>query len=71
MEAPIKPKPSGVQKVTIEPEELNALMAELPAPEPEPTPQASEVDEKIRKIEFYMMIVVGLVLLVLILSKSN
>lgn len=73
MDAPLKPKPSYERTVTIEPEEYDALMAELPTPEIEPqsVSNASEIDEKFRKIEFYMMIIVGLVLIVLILSKVD
>jgi hypothetical protein len=76
MDAPMKPKLSGKRTVTLEPEEHDALMAELPAPEIEPQSftkiaKTSEINEKFRKIEFYMMIIVGLVLLVLILCKAN
>ncbi len=48
-------------------------MSELPAPEVElkPTYGSPELDEKLRKIEFYMMIIVGLILVVLMLSKGN
>ncbi len=72
MEAPMKPKQSCERPVTIEPEEYDALMAELPTPEePQSFANTPEIDEKFRKIEFYMMIIVGLVLLVLILCKGN
>jgi len=68
----MKPKLSSERTVTIEPEEYDALMAELPTPEVElKSPSESEqIDERFRKIEFYMMIIVGLVLLVLILCKQ-
>ncbi len=79
MDAPMKPKLSCERTVTLEPEELDALMAELPAPEIEPqsltentkNTKTSEINEKFRKIEFYMMIIVGLVLVVLVLCKAN
>lgn len=72
-DAPVKPKLGFEQPVTLEPEEYDALMAELPPPEsdlPSP-PSRPEIDERFRKIEFYMMIIVGLVLIVLIISKSR
>ncbi len=79
MDAPMKPKLSCERTVTLEPEELDALMAELPAPEIEPQSfvkitkiaKTSEINEKFRKIEFYMMIIVGLVLVVLVLCRAN
>jgi hypothetical protein len=73
MDAPLKTKPDDERPVTIEPEEFNALMAELPIPEIEPESplDAPDINEKFRKIEFYMMIIVGLVLLVLILCKPD
>jgi len=69
----MKSNPKREQKVTIEREEYDALMAELPIPEAEPKPAltSSEIDEKFKKIEFYMMILVGLVLVVLILCTRN
>jgi hypothetical protein len=72
MEAPMKPKLSCERTVTIEPEEYDALMAGLPTPEVElkSPSESAQIDEKFRKIEFYMMIIVGLVLLVLILCKQ-
>jgi hypothetical protein len=72
MEAPMKPKLSSERTVIIEPEEYDALMAELPTPEVEPKSpsESAQIDEKFRKIEFYMMIIVGLILLVLILCKQ-
>jgi hypothetical protein len=72
MEAPMKPKLSSERRVTLEPQEYDALMAGLPIPKAElKSPSESEqIDEKFRKIEFYMMIIVGLVLLVLILCKK-
>lgn len=73
MDAPMNPKPGNERLVTLEQEEYNALMAELPTPEIEPqsNANASEIDERFRKIEFYMMIIVGLVLVVLILCKPD
>jgi hypothetical protein len=73
MDASLEPEPSTARMVTIEQEEYNALMAELPHPEIEPqsTSNGSEIDEKFRKIEFYMMIIVGLVLIVLVICKGN
>jgi hypothetical protein len=72
MEAPMKPKLSSERKVTLEQEEYDALMAELPAPKAElkSPSESAQIDEKFRKIEFYMMIIVGMVLLVLILCKQ-
>jgi hypothetical protein len=69
--APMKPKPGSERLVTLEPEEYDALMAELPTPEVDlkSAPESAQIDEKFRKIEFYMMIIVGLVLVVLILCK--
>ena len=68
----MKPKSNCERMVTIEPEEYDALMAELPTPEFElkSTSESAQNDEKFRKIEFYMMIIVGLVLMVLILCKK-
>jgi hypothetical protein len=60
----MKPKPLCNRKIDIEREEYDALMSELPLPEVEPESAygAPELDEKLRKIEFCMMIIVGLVL---------
>lgn len=68
----MEPRLSGERMVTLEPEEYDALMAELPTPEFElkPPSESAEIDEKFRKIEFYMMIIVGLVMLVLMLCKQ-
>lgn len=68
----MKPKLSSERTVIIEPEEYDALMAELPTPEVETKSpsESAQIDEKFRKIEFYMMIIVGLILLVLILCKQ-
>jgi hypothetical protein len=51
-------------------EEYVALMSEL-ALESEPVPAApiSEIDTKVRKLEFNMMVLVGLVLIVLSLCR--
>ena len=72
MDAPMKPKPGCERPVTIEPEEYDALMAELPTSEVDlkSPSESTQLDEKFRKIEFYMMIIVGLVLVVLILCKQ-
>lgn len=55
----------------ITPEEYDALMAEL-AQETEPTHAApiSETDAKVRKLEFNMMVLVGLILIVFMLCRS-
>ncbi|MFA4903340.1 MAG: hypothetical protein WC600_11430 [Desulfobaccales bacterium] len=68
----MKPKLSRERTVIIEPEEYDALMAELPTTEVElkSPSEPAQIDEKFRKIEFYMMIIVGLILLVLILCKQ-
>ncbi|MHB9071888.1 MAG: hypothetical protein ACYC6G_00025 [Desulfobaccales bacterium] len=67
----MKPKLSE-RTVTLEPEEYDALMAELPTPEVElkSPSESAQIAEKFRKIEFYMMIIVGLILLVLVLCKQ-
>jgi hypothetical protein len=54
-------------------ESLRALIAEMPTPEVEltPTSGSAKLDEKMRKIEFYMMVIVGLILVVLILDKMH
>ncbi len=69
----MKPKQLCDRKIIIEREEYDALMSELRAPEVElkPTYGSPELDEKLRKIEFYMMIIVGLILVMLMLSKGN
>ena len=66
-------KPRRARKIIIEREEYEALMAELPTPEFElqPPHESSELAEKVRKIEFYMMIVVGLLLVVLLLGTGH
>ena len=65
-------KPHCHQKIIIEKEEYEALMAELSTPEfdSKTTHDPQAITEKIRKIEFYMMIIVGLILVVLMLSKA-
>ncbi|MEJ2671766.1 MAG: hypothetical protein P8168_06090 [Deltaproteobacteria bacterium] len=67
----MEPKPECDRKVIIEEEEYKALMAELPPPETEvkPTSRLPEIEEKIRKIEFYLLIIVGLVLVFFLFSK--
>lgn len=52
-------------------EEYDALMSELALESrPEPGAQKSETDEKVRKLEFNMMILVGLILVVFALCQS-
>jgi hypothetical protein len=69
----MKPKPECHRQIIIEREEYDALMAELPTPEVDPKPPdgSPELEEKLRKIEFSMMIIVGLILVVLLLSISK
>jgi hypothetical protein len=69
----MKPKARFDRKITIEPEEYDALMSGLPTPEVElkPTSNSSKIDEKFRKIEFCMMIIVGLILVVFILCRGH
>lgn len=66
-------KPRCDRKTIIEREEYEALMAELPTPEFElkPTHDSAELAERVRKIEYYMMIIVGLILVVLMLGKGH
>jgi hypothetical protein len=53
-------------------EEYDALMSELAMEsEPEQVAPTSEIDEKIRKLEFNMMILVGLILVVFMLCRTS
>lgn len=53
-------------------EEYDALMSELALePEPEHVAPISEIDEKVRKLEFNMMVLVGLILVVLMLCRPS
>jgi hypothetical protein len=72
-EAAMKLKPRCDRKVSLEKEEYEALMAELPTLEFEskPAPDAPELADRLRKLEYYMMIIVGLVLVVLMLGKGH
>jgi hypothetical protein len=73
MDGPMKRKARFDRKITIEPEEYDALMSGLPTPEVDlkPTSNSSKIDEKFRKIEFCMMIIVGLILVVFILCRGH
>ena len=44
-------------------------MSELP--EPEISSSSDEIEERFRKIDFYLMIIVGLILLVLLISQGR
>ena len=53
-------------------EEYEALMSELALEsEPEHVAPISETDEKVRKLEFNMMVLVGLILVVFILCMGT
>jgi hypothetical protein len=53
-------------------EEYDALMSELALEsEPEHVAPISETDDKVRKLEFNMMVLVGLILVVFILCRTN
>jgi hypothetical protein len=55
----------------ITPEEYKALMSELAQQdEPERLGPISQIHERVRRLEFNMMILVGLILVVLILSQN-
>ena len=62
-------KPKGDRTIIIEREEYDALMSELP--EPEISSSSDEIEERLRKIDFYLMIIVGLILLVLLISQGR
>lgn len=62
-------KPKGDRTIIIEREEYDALMSELP--EPEISSSSDEIEERFRKIDFYLMIIVGLILLVLLISQGR
>jgi hypothetical protein len=52
-EVPMKPRPQSDRKITIEGEEYDVLLSELPPSEaePKPTDDFPELDEKLKKIE--------------------
>jgi len=53
-------------------EEYDALMSELALKsEPEEVAPISEIDEKVRKLEFNMMVLVGLILVVFMLCRTS
>jgi hypothetical protein len=53
-------------------EEYDALMSELAMEsESEQVAPISEIDERVRKLEFNMMILVGLILVVFMLCRTN
>jgi hypothetical protein len=62
-------KPQGDRTIIIEREEYDALMSELP--EPESSTCSPEVEERFRKIDFYLMIIVGLILLMLLIFQGR
>jgi hypothetical protein len=68
-ETPMKPKSPYDRTVTIEREEYDALMSDLPTPEV--SSGSPELEERFRRIEFYMLIIVGVILIVFILCKGN
>jgi hypothetical protein len=65
----MKPKSPYDRTVTIEREEYDALMSDLPTPEV--SSGSPELEERFRRIEFYMLIIVGVILIVFILCKGN
>jgi hypothetical protein len=67
----MKPQPGCDRKISIEQEEYDVLLSELPPSEaePKPTDDFPELDEKLRKIEFCMLLLIGLVFVVLLLSQ--
>ena len=69
MEAPLKSEPQCDRPIVIEREEYDALMSEMPAPED--TPSSPELNERVKKIEFFIMIIVGLILVVFLLCQRN
>jgi hypothetical protein len=64
----MKSEPQRDQKVVIEPEEYEALMAELPTPEENPDPP--ELEERMRKIEYCMIIVITLILVIFFFYRN-
>jgi hypothetical protein len=65
-----KTMPSAGRIITRE--EYDALMSELTLEsEPEHVGPMSEAAEKVRKLEFNMMVLVGLILVVFILCRTN
>lgn len=60
-----EPKPD--RNVLLEPEEYEALMAELPPPEEDPAPQ--KLEERIKKIEFCLLVVIALVLIIFLFFR--
>jgi hypothetical protein len=72
-EAGMKPVSQSNRRITLEREEYDALMSELSRSEPEPKtpPSSQDIEERFRKIEFCMMIIVGLLLAVLVFSKAD
>jgi hypothetical protein len=72
-EPTMKPKPMDERTITLEPEEYNALMSGLLASEVEreSSSVSPEIEAKFKRLEFCMMILVGLVLAVFILCKGD
>jgi hypothetical protein len=53
-------------------DEYDALMSELDLEsESKPSPPISEIDEKVRRLEFDMMILVGLILVIFFLCRNS
>lgn len=64
----MKSEPERDRKILIEPEEYDALMSELPTPEENPEPP--ELEERMRKIEYCMIIVITLVLTIFLFYRN-
>jgi hypothetical protein len=64
----MKSEPERDRKPLIEPEEYDALMSELPTPEENPEPP--ELEERMRKIEYCMIIVITLVLAIFFFYRN-
>ena len=58
----MKSEPERDRKILIEPEEYDALMSELPPPEEKP--DTPELEKRVRKIEFCMIIIIIMVLVI-------
>jgi hypothetical protein len=69
----MKPEPKTDRPVSFEREEDDALMSELGTAKTrsKPPPSAQEIEEKFRRIEFCMMIIVGLLIAALVFSKAD
>jgi hypothetical protein len=69
----MKPKAPFDRSRILEQEEYEALMSELPTQDIQPQANSipPDLEERIRKIEYCMMIIVGLILVVLLICKAN